>query len=180
MHHSQDSGVDGSSSLGERTTTYRGVTTNNALPTDLYSNYVYRKYFPCVCRMNFFKPDAGDASCLRLLLHHIPSSDWEDIRTVNGVRCDTHNEAARHRGLVRDEQEYHLAFQEATAFSTPRELRTLLAMPWLPTSLLVCLFPLRKIRLYIISTLCSVSTAELLFPSDFHPFTRQLRIRQST
>ena len=50
--------------------------------------------------MDFFAPDAGDAWYNRLLLHHIPSSGWEDVRTVNGVLYDTHNEAARRRGIV--------------------------------------------------------------------------------
>ena len=73
---------------------------NNSTKQDLYSNYVYRKTFPCVCRMNF-KPDAGYAWYLRLLRHHIPSSSWENIRTVNGILHDTHNKAARQRGLLR-------------------------------------------------------------------------------
>lgn len=66
---SDDSEFDNSTSNGED---------NNAIPKDLYNNYVYRKTFSCVCRMNLFKPDAGDAWYLHLL-HHIPSSGWENI-----------------------------------------------------------------------------------------------------
>lgn len=99
---------------------------NNEIDKDLYSNYVYPRRAPCVCRVNFCKPDAGDVWYLRLLLHHIASSGWEDIRTVHGIIYDTHNEAARQRGLVQDHEEYNIAFEEAIEFSTPRELRTLL------------------------------------------------------
>ena len=38
----------------------------------------------------------------------------------------THNGAARQRGLVQENEEDHIAFQEAINFSTPRELRILL------------------------------------------------------
>ncbi|CAM9437982.1 unnamed protein product [Laminaria digitata] len=99
---------------------------NNEIDKDLYSNYVYPRKAPCVCRVNFCKPDAGDVWYLRLLLHHIASSGWEDIRTVHGILHDTHNEAARQRGLVQDHEEYNIAFEEAIDFSAPRELRTLL------------------------------------------------------
>ncbi|CAN0177300.1 unnamed protein product, partial [Laminaria digitata] len=99
---------------------------NSEIDKDLYSNYVYSRKAPCVCRVNFCKPDAGDVWYLRLLLHHIVSSGWEDIRTVDGILYDTHNEAARQRGLVQDHEEYNIAFEEAIDFSTPRELRTLL------------------------------------------------------
>lgn len=99
-----------------------------ALPhsTDGYQNYVYRRREECVCRVNFLKPDAGDVWYLRLLLHHIAASSWEDIRTVNGILRDSHQSAAHALGLVADAQEYDLTFREAMHFSTPRELRSLL------------------------------------------------------
>ena len=76
--------------------------------------------------MNFLKPDAGDIWYLRLLLHHVAASSWNDIRTVQHVLYDSHEEAARQLGPVQDAQEYLLAFQEAITFSISRELRQLL------------------------------------------------------
>jgi len=52
---------------------------------DGYQNFVYRRQTPCVCRINFLKPDSGDLWYLRLLLHHVPVSSWVDIRTVNNT-----------------------------------------------------------------------------------------------
>lgn len=69
---------------------------------DGYQNFVYRRQSPCVCRINFLKPDCSDLWYLRLLLYHIPASSWEDIRTVDNVLHPTHEAAAQARGLVAD------------------------------------------------------------------------------
>ena len=84
---------------------------------DGYQNFVYRRQSPCVCRMNFLKPDCGDLCCLRLLLYHIPASSWEDIRTVDNVLHPTHEAAAQARGLVADLQEFDLTLREAKTFA---------------------------------------------------------------
>lgn len=105
--------------------TTKSLAVNNAIPTDHYNTYVYRKLFPCFGRVNVFEPDAGDAWYLRLLIHRILASGWEDIRIVYGVLYGTHNEAVRQRGLVQDEQVHNLTFQDATASSISLELRTL-------------------------------------------------------
>ncbi|CAM9941562.1 unnamed protein product [Ectocarpus sp. 6 AP-2014] len=93
--------------------------------TDGYNNCVYRRRSPCVCRTNFLKPDSGDTWYLRLLLHNIPASNWTDLRLYNGELHESHQSAARARGLVAVTQEYDLTFREAISFSTPRELRCL-------------------------------------------------------
>ncbi|CAN0115114.1 unnamed protein product, partial [Ectocarpus fasciculatus] len=93
--------------------------------TDGYNNCVYRRRSPCVCRVNFLRPDSGDIWYLRLLLHHIPASNWTDLRLYNGELHGSHQAAARARGLVADTEEYDLTFREAIDFSTPRELRCL-------------------------------------------------------
>ena len=67
---------------------------------DGYQNFVYRRQTPCVCRINFLKPDSGDLWYLRLLLYHVPVSSWADIRTVNNVVHPTHQSAAQARGLL--------------------------------------------------------------------------------
>ena len=87
--------------------------------------FVYRRQSPCVCRINFLKPDCGDVWYLRLLLYYIPASSWEDIRTVDNVLHPTHEAAAQARGLVADLQEFDLTLREAKTFATPRELRSL-------------------------------------------------------
>ena len=93
---------------------------SNSHRTDLYGNYVYARQSKCVCRINFLKPDAGDIWYLRLLLHHVAACSWNDIRTVQDMLYDSHEEAARQLGLVQDAQEYLLAFQKAITFSTSR------------------------------------------------------------
>ncbi|CAM9218862.1 unnamed protein product, partial [Ectocarpus sp. 12 AP-2014] len=87
---------------------------------------VYRRRAPCACRMNFLTPGSGDIWYLRLLLHHIPASNWTDFRLYNRQVHASHQSVARARGLVADSQEYDLTFMEAIDFSTPRGLRCLL------------------------------------------------------
>ena len=109
-----------------------GYDSDDADPTatpnriDGYGNYVYRRRSQCVCRVNFLKPDSGDVWYLRLLLHHIASQSWEQIRTVDAVLHESHQSAAHALGLVADAQEYDLTLRESLNFSTPRELRSLL------------------------------------------------------
>ena len=54
------------------------------------------------CHVHFLKLDAGDIWYLRLLLHHVPASSWNDIRTVQGTLSDSHELliAPRQLGLV--------------------------------------------------------------------------------
>ena len=66
---------------------------------------------------------------LRMLLLHVPGAEsFEHIRTVDGVLCATFREAARHRGLLADDNEWERCMAEAALFRMPRQLRQLFSM----------------------------------------------------
>lgn len=79
-------------------------------------------------------PRHGEVFYLRILLHHVPGAKcYEDLRTVNGVVCQSNQEACRRRGLLQHDGEWEVALQEATHTRMPASIRQLFA-----TILLFC------------------------------------------
>ncbi|XP_076898784.1 uncharacterized protein LOC143552452 [Bidens hawaiensis] len=74
-------------------------------------------------------PTAFDeAYYLRILLNKIKGPEcFEDIRTVDGVVCETFRDACYKRGLLDDDNEYIEAIEEASHTSTGYYLRNLVA-----------------------------------------------------
>ncbi|GBN32331.1 hypothetical protein AVEN_206086-1 [Araneus ventricosus] len=66
---------------------------------------------------------------LRMLLL-LKSGDvrFDDTLTVNGLRCITFQQACQEYGLLRGDQQWHDALNEAAQFQSPRQLRMLFAM----------------------------------------------------
>jgi ATP-dependent DNA helicase PIF1 len=63
---------------------------------------------------------------LRILLHHVPgATSFTDIRTVNGIVCNTNQEACRQRGLLLDDNEWEGVMQAAAETEMPPQLRQL-------------------------------------------------------
>ena len=96
-----------------------------------------RAQLPPIGRMYFVHPMAGERFYLRLILTHAKgATSFEDLRTVptNNTApstssapsrhvCKTYKEAAEALGLLEDDTEYRIAFQEAANFKTPHPLR---------------------------------------------------------
>ncbi|GBN74273.1 hypothetical protein AVEN_133494-1 [Araneus ventricosus] len=62
-----------------------------------------------------------------LLLRKSGAISFDDILTVNGLRCITFQQACQEYGL-RGDQHFHDALNDATQFQSPRQLRMLFAM----------------------------------------------------
>ncbi|GBN52233.1 hypothetical protein AVEN_28378-1, partial [Araneus ventricosus] len=63
-----------------------------------------------------------------LLLRKSGAISFDDILTVNGLRCITFQQACQEYGLLRGDQQWHDALNEAAQFQSPRQLRMLFAM----------------------------------------------------
>ena len=66
---------------------------------------------------------------LCLLLHNVKGpQSFVDLRTVNGDLCSSFREACLKLGLLEDDNQYHLAMEEATVSNSPASLCTLFAV----------------------------------------------------
>ncbi|GBN81135.1 hypothetical protein AVEN_116062-1 [Araneus ventricosus] len=63
-----------------------------------------------------------------LLLRKSGAISFDDILTVNGLRCITFQQACQEYGLLRGDQQWHDALNDAAQFQSPRQLRMLFAM----------------------------------------------------
>jgi hypothetical protein len=84
-------------------------------------------------RMHPLSPLQGEVYYLRCFLLMVPGpSSFEDLRTVNGVRHDTFENACYTRGIITRDNEWELCFDKACHFQTGWYLRRLLisAMVW--------------------------------------------------
>ncbi|GBM25207.1 hypothetical protein AVEN_184619-1 [Araneus ventricosus] len=63
-----------------------------------------------------------------LLLRKSGAISFDDILTVNGLRCITFQQACQEYGLLRGDQQWHDALNEAAQFQSPRQLCMLFAM----------------------------------------------------
>ena len=77
-------------------------------------------------RMYFVPPTAGERFYLRTLLTVVKGPrSFEDLRTYNGIICDTFHEACLARGLLEDDGEWHQCLQDAADMQTSKQLRHL-------------------------------------------------------
>jgi hypothetical protein len=64
-------------------------------------------------RMYTTSPRQGDRYYLRMLLAMWPSwTSFEDVRTVDGLLCNTFKDACAYRGLLEDDFEWDAALSE--------------------------------------------------------------------
>jgi hypothetical protein len=81
-----------------------------------------------VVRLHTIAPSAGELFYLRCILARKPGRSFEDIRTINGVKHPTFQQAALDLGLFANENEGHFAMSEAVAsYCSPAQLRFLFA-----------------------------------------------------
>ncbi|XP_057339407.1 uncharacterized protein LOC130676918 [Microplitis mediator] len=124
-------------SLNERDTSARQY-----IYSDIPRHYVFKKNnetkisswqprkrnFNVIGRMYSVSPSQIDLFHLRLLLIHIKGAkSFEELKTVNGIICDTFMSACLAAGLIEDDQEWRRTLNEAVSWMMPRQLRCLFA-----------------------------------------------------
>ncbi|XP_076951525.1 uncharacterized protein LOC143624915 [Bidens hawaiensis] len=81
---------------------------------------------PAIGRLTYVHPSCGERFYLRMLLtHQRGCRTFKDIRTVEGHVCSTYRDACDRLGLLGDDREWSNAFNDAAAWGTASELRTL-------------------------------------------------------
>ncbi|XP_076913694.1 uncharacterized protein LOC143572406 [Bidens hawaiensis] len=77
-------------------------------------------------RLVYIHPSCGETFYLRMLLNHQTGcKSFTDIRTVNDIIHVTYRAACESLGLLADDSEWSIALEEAKAWTTPKELRSL-------------------------------------------------------
>ncbi|GJU83002.1 DNA helicase [Tanacetum coccineum] len=77
-------------------------------------------------RLAYVHPTSGELFFLRMLLcHQKGCRDFWEVQTVNGVFYPTYRAACQALGLLGDDKEWEIAFEEACGSATPEELRFL-------------------------------------------------------
>jgi hypothetical protein len=77
-------------------------------------------------RLYYVNPAEGERFYLRLLLMIVKGAmDYKDLRTYNNITYQTFKEACAARGLLKDDNEWYEAFNEASNWATAPQLRIL-------------------------------------------------------
>ncbi|XP_076882563.1 uncharacterized protein LOC143531060 [Bidens hawaiensis] len=107
--------------------------TYSKFPTKFVWKKQGRKWEPrlrgfAIGRVHDVPPAFDEAYYLRILLNKVKGPEcFEDIRTVDGVVCETFRDACYKRGLLDDDKEYIEAIEETSHTSTGYYLRNLFA-----------------------------------------------------
>ena len=80
-------------------------------------------------RVYTISPRQGECFYLRLFLHNVKGpQSFANLRTVDGDLCSSFHEACLKLGLLEDDNQYHLAMEEAIISNSPASIRTLFAV----------------------------------------------------
>jgi len=80
-------------------------------------------------RMYTVSPNDAERFYLRLLLLNVSGpQSFDDLKTVDGVICETFRDAAAKRELLLDDQEYRYCLEEAIFYQMSSQLRELFAI----------------------------------------------------
>ncbi|KAG3052363.1 hypothetical protein PI125_g26167 [Phytophthora idaei] len=83
-----------------------------------------KRYQAAVGRMIHVSPWDMQRFNMRVLLcHRKGRTSFENLRTVDGVTCDSYREAALHAGYLEDDSEWAACVTEASQFRMPYQLR---------------------------------------------------------
>ena len=81
-----------------------------------------------VQRLYSVNPKDEDRFFLRLLLLHVPGAkSYDDLKTVNGVICNTYKEACQNLNLLDDDNMWEETLDEAALVKMPRQMRQMFA-----------------------------------------------------
>ena len=87
------------------------------------------KHTQALCRVYTISPHQGEYFYLRLLLHNVKGpQSFADLKTVDGDLCSSFHEACLKLGLLEDDNQYHLAMEEAIVSNSSASIRTLFAV----------------------------------------------------
>ena len=76
-------------------------------------------------RVYIISPRQGECFYLRLLLHNVKGpQSFADLKTVNGDLCSSFHEPCIKLGLLEDDNQYHLAMEEAKVSNSPASICT--------------------------------------------------------
>nr|CAD2197831.1 unnamed protein product [Meloidogyne enterolobii] len=84
-----------------------------------------KKIHKTLGRMYPVNPNEGEKYYLRYLLLKIPGTSFKDLKTINGIECNTFAEACLKRGLIKNDEEWRECLNEAKTFKFPSALRNL-------------------------------------------------------
>ena len=80
-------------------------------------------------RVYTISPRQGECIYLCLLLHNVKGlQSFADLRTVDGDLCSSSHETCLKLGLLEDDNQYHLAMEEAIVSDSPSGVRTFFAV----------------------------------------------------
>ena len=83
---------------------------------------------PSITRISMSCILAGEIWYFRQIMVQCPIHSWDDAKSHDGIRYSTFQEAAVARGVIEDDSEGMLAFQEMLPYFTPNELRGFFVM----------------------------------------------------
>ncbi|KAL7099021.1 hypothetical protein ACP275_09G055800 [Erythranthe tilingii] len=88
-----------------------------------------RKKRDVIGRIHGANPMEEKRYYLRLLLNHVRDlASFQDLLSIDGIRCSNFKEASQKRGLLHSDQSIIECLNEAISFQMPRELRRLFAI----------------------------------------------------
>jgi len=91
--------------------------------------YPGNKQAQALSRVYTISPRQGECFHLCLLLHNVKGpQSFADLKTVNGDLCSSFLEACLKLGLLEDDNQYHLAMEEAIVSNSPTSIHTLFAV----------------------------------------------------
>ena len=96
-------------------------------PAGRKASFICKRDTRCITRMQMIYPNAGELWYLRELLRHRPAVSFDDLKICEGIPYSTFQQSAFKHGYLNDATEAFSCFREACHFSTPFELRNLLA-----------------------------------------------------
>lgn len=92
-----------------------------------YTYYYYRRRGVRFCRVRSISPFTGELFYKRLLLLHVPVRSLLQLRVVNGRRYTTYQEAAKHLGIIEQENGTYKTLLDAIGEGSPASVRRMFA-----------------------------------------------------
>ena len=94
-------------------------TSNQMIDNGKPKNQIKKKRNRSYCSIQIIDPSKQEIFALRLLLFNFAGRSYDDLKTVDGRLYSSFYEAAFHRGLVGNSNEYFLCLNEAMETNRP-------------------------------------------------------------
>jgi hypothetical protein len=87
-----------------------------------------RKRGFAIGHMYYAHPTSSERYYLRMLLNYVKvATSYDHLRTMDGTKCDTFEDACIAMGLLADDNEWHQTLEEAGLWALERQLRDIFA-----------------------------------------------------